>query len=152
MIKNLLYKSNNIPRLFWQHGSYFHEHIFLDYLEIAVADINFVINEYAKKLFLAEGAKSVYNVGSINFNKEIKDKKRVYDYIYIVNNMHYSWSCTYIDSSTASYTMDGNNLYKRHSDIIKLFGESFRDKKICIKMQPSIVGELLYVPLLVLSR
>ena len=151
-IKNLLYKNNKIPRVSWQHGSYFHEHIFLDYHEIYTSDINFVINEYTKKLFLEKGATSVYDVGSINFNKKIKNRKKVFDYIYIVNNMNYSWSATYIDSKSASYPMDGYDSYQRHKGVIELFGVHFKDKKICIKMQPSIVEQLLYVPLLELSR
>jgi hypothetical protein len=151
-IRNYVYYKKSLSRVFWQHGSYLHEHIFLYYNEIYPADINFVYNEYTEKLFLKEGATSVYNVGTLFFNKKIKERKKVFDYVYIINNMHYSWSGTYIDSKTASYSMDGYNLYERHKAIINLFGCSFKDKQICIKMQPAIVDSMLYVPLLELSR
>ena len=151
-VRNLLYKRNNIPRVFWQHGSYFHEHIFLKYNEIEVADINFVANDFTKKIFLENGGNRVYSVGSINFNKKILDRKKSYDFVYIVNNMPYSWSGTYIDSKNAIYSMDGNDLYQKHKRVIELFGKKLKDKKICIKMQPAIVNSLLYVPLLELSN
>lgn len=151
-ITNLLYKYNNIPRVFWQHGSYLHEHIFLSSREINVADINLVCNEYTKQLFLQKGGTNVYNVGSINFNLPISEREKVFDYLYIINNMHYSWAGTYLDSKSAFYSMDGNNLYQRHKEIIELFGVHFKNQKICIKMQSQIVDQLLYVPLLELSN
>jgi len=151
-IKNLLYYKNNIPRVMWQHGSYLHEHIFLKYNEVMVADINLVCNGYTKKLFFKYKEQGVYNVGAISLNQPIKEKNKKYDFVYIINNMHYSWTGTYIDSYSASYSMDGYNLYKRHKDIIELFGISFSNKRICIKMQPGITSNLLYVPLLELAK
>ena len=152
-IRNILYKKNKIPRIFWQHGSYIHEHIFLKSNEISIADINFVSNEYTKKIFLKSDAVSVYTVGSIGFNYKLRDKKCVYDYVYIINNMHYSWSGTYIDAKSASYHMDAYNLYKRHKEIIDLFGIKLQDKKLCIKIQPGIfTGNMLYIPFLELSK
>ena len=39
-VRNLLYRENKIPRIFYQHGSYLYEHIFLKYNEINIADIH----------------------------------------------------------------------------------------------------------------
>ena len=53
---NIIYKINNITRVFMQHGSYYHENYYLKYNEILPADINFVFNDYTNKLFLKLGS------------------------------------------------------------------------------------------------
>lgn len=151
-LNSIIYKKNNIPTIFMQHGSYHHDHMFLLYGEILQASINFVINEYTKKIFLKNNAKEVYAVGSINFNKKIMNKYKKYDFTYITHCTTYSYNATYVDGKDSLYAMDGNNVYEKHKKIIELFGEKFTDKSICIKMQPGIVDGMFYVPLLELSR
>ncbi|MFA6192487.1 MAG: hypothetical protein WC665_09055 [Sulfurimonas sp.] len=151
-VTSLIYKKNNIPSIFMQHGSYHHNQIFLLYSEIMPASINFVINEYTKNIFLKNNAKAAHAVGSINFNKKIINRYKKYDFIYITHCTLYSYSATYVDSKDSWYAMDGNNIYKKHKNIIELFGEKFIHQSICIKMQPAIVDSMFYVPLLELSK
>jgi len=153
IVRNVLYKKNDISRVFWQHGSYVHEHIFLPYNEITVADLNFVFNNFTEKMFKLGGNQKSYSVGSINFNKKFIEKKKKFDFVYIINNMQYSWNATYLDSKNALYAMDGNNLFQKHKEIIELFGMKFPDKNFCIKTQPGVfTGSMLYVPFLELSK
>ncbi len=151
-VDSLIYKKNNIPSIFMQHGSYQHNQIFLLYSEIMPASINFVINEYTKKIFLKNNAKAAYAVGSINFNKKIINRYKKYDFIYVTHCTLYSNSATYVDSKDSLYAMDGNNIYIKHKKIIELFGEKFIHQNICIKMQPGIIDNMFYVPLLELSK
>ncbi len=151
-ILNLLYKNNNIPRVFMQHGSYVHEHIFLKYNEIYPSDLNLVFNDYTKNLFLKNNHHKVYTVGSTTFNKTIKLKDKKYDFTYITYCTHYGYNGTYIDSKVALHSMDSNNMYERHKQIIELFSTKFKDTTLCIKMQAGIVDNMLYTPLLELSQ
>ncbi len=151
-IRNLLYKNNSIPRVFYQHGSYLYEHIFFKYNEVSVADINFVYNNYTKNLFLKYGQKKVYSVGSIDFNSKIDNKKLKYDFVYITHCGNYGYGGTYIDGKDSFYSIDGYNIYQRHKKVIELFKNRFKDKKIVIKMQPNITSSMLYIPLLELSK
>lgn len=152
-IEILLYQKNNIPRIFMQHGSYLQENIFLKYCEIYPADINFVFNDFTKYLFEKRGAKQAYSVGSVDFNYSIFERKQEYDFLYIVYCTSYGNSAAYISSLNDSLSMDANNIFKKHQEIINLFGTKFKDKKICIKVQPGIfMGTMLYVPFLELSK
>ena len=149
----LLYTKNNIPKIFMQHGSYIQENIFLKYNEIYPADINFVFNDYTKKLFEKRGAKNVYSVGSIKFNYEIKEKKKRYDFLYITYCTSYAYTGLQIFSEDNNLSIDGYNIYLRHKSIIELFGTKFKDKKICIKFQGGIfTGDMNYIPFLELSK
>lgn len=150
-INVLLYAKNNIPKVFMQHGSYVNENIFLKYNEIYPADINFVFNDFTKKLFEENGAKKVYSVGSIDFNYPIVEKKKKYDFLYIAYCTSYSYSGVQIFSGNNILSIDGENIYKKHKKIVELFGEILFDKSICIKLQPSITSSMLYVPLIELS-
>jgi len=136
-----------------QHGSYLQENIFLKYNEIYPADISFVFNDFTKKLFEKRGANKVYSVGSINFNYPIVDREKVFDFLYIVYCTSYSYSGVYVGSKINLLSMDANNIFNRHKAIIELFGTKFKDKKICIKIQPGIfMGTMMYVPFLELSK
>ena len=149
----LLYKLNNIPRVFMQHGSYLQENLFVQYNEIIPADVNFVFNEYTKRNFQRKGAQKVYNVGSINFNYPVKKRKLEYDYLYIAYCSSYNYLASYISNFKNSLAMDGCDIYKSHKSIIELFGTKFKDKKLCIKIQPGIMnGSMLYIPLVELSK
>lgn len=148
----LLYTKNNIPKIFMQHGSYTIENIFLKFEEIYPADINFVFNDYTKKLFETRQAKNVYTFRSINFNSKMIEKQKKYDFLYITECTNYSYTGTYVGVATNTISIDANNIFQRHKSIIELFGTKFRDKTICIKIQPGIfMGSMLYVPLLELS-
>ena len=152
-LDTLIYRQNNIPTFFMQHGSYLHENIFLKYNEIFPADINFVFNDYTKELFEKRGAKKVYSVGSINFNYPIKEKKKKYDFLYITDCSHYSYTgialCNKLDTSA----IDANDRYLRHKSIIELFGNQLQDQSICIKIQPGIsTARALYIPFIELSK
>ena len=149
----LLYTKNKIPKIFMQHGSYLVETVFLKHGEIYPADINFVFNDYTKKLFERNGAKKVYSVGSVNFNYLIHNKKEKYDFLYIVYCTNYTYPGVFISTESSLQSVDGTDIYMRHKSIIELFGTQFRDKKICIKIQPGIfVGSMLYVPFFELSK
>ena len=152
-IRNMLYEKNAIPRIFMQHGSYTIESFFLKYGEIYHADINFVFNQHVKKMFEDRGAKKVYIVGSVNNNMKIKNKKQKYDFVYITYCGSYMYTGEATIGSTANLSPDGNTMYKRHTQIIELFGNVFKNKTICIKIQPNIfAGQMLYIPLLELSK
>jgi len=149
----LLYKNSQIPKIFMQHGSYIQENIFLKYNEIYPADINFVFNEYTKKFFEKRGAKDVYSVGSINFNyKIISSKKYKYDFVYITYCTSYGNSGSVI-STNSNLDIDANDIYKRHKEIIELFGKKFKDRRLVIKLQYGIfIGTMNYIPLIELSK
>jgi hypothetical protein len=147
----LLYQKNNIPKIFMQHGSYLQENIFLKYNEIYPADINFVFNDYTKELFKRRGAKEVYSVGSINFNKIIRERNMKYDYLYILYCTSYAYSGMQIFSKLN--VVDENSIYLRHKEVIELFGNKFIDKKMVIKVQSAMaLKNMLYIPLLELSK
>ncbi len=152
-IEVLLYEKNNIPNIFMQHGSYLHENIFLKYNEIYPADINFVFNDFTKTLFEKRGAKKVYSIGSINFNYPIIEKEKEYDFLYIIYCTSYAYAGVQIFSKDNVLSIDGNNIYQRHVDIVHLFGTKFKNKNICIKIQSGIfTGTMLYVPFLELCK
>ncbi|MFA6136930.1 MAG: hypothetical protein WC667_02470 [Sulfurimonas sp.] len=149
----LLYENNKIPKIFMQHGSYLQENIFLKYGEIYPADINFVFNDFTKKLFEKKGAKKAYSVGSINFNYQILEKEKKYDFLYIIYCTSYSYSGMQIFSDVNLLSVDAKNIFERHAKTIELFGKKFKDKKLCIKIQAGIFRHsMLYVPFLELSR
>ncbi len=148
-----LYTNNQISKVFMQHGSYLYENIFLKYNEIFPADINFVFNEYTKALFEERGVKKVYCAGSKFFNYNISKKERKYDFLYITYCTSYTYSGIYVVSEINMLSSDGQNIYNRQKEIIELFGNKFKDKTICIKIQPRIFTDnMLYIPFLELSK
>ena len=142
----LYYKNRNTPVMFYQHGSYFYKGLDLVYVEINLADINFVFNDYTKKLFEDLGAKKVYSVGSLMLNKPIRECKKEYDFLYITQGHDYSGIFQYVDFPNSLHSFDGYELYQRHKSIIKLFGEEFKEKKIMIRVHPFVVTTGFYVP------
>jgi hypothetical protein len=151
-LRDLAYKQNNIPRVFMQHGSYIHENFTLKFCEVYPSDYNFVFNEYTKKLFLKRGAEDVKVIGSRSFNKKYNNKNIVYDYTYIAFCSSYTYTGTFVGVDGATISMDGMSIYKRHREIIELFGKIFTTKKLCIKIQQSIMTSSIYIPFLELSR
>ena len=137
---------------FFQHGSYLYKNIFIKYSEVELADINFVFNDYTKKLFKDLNAKKVYNVGSILFNRPIKEKKKKYDFLYITQGHDYFGNLQYVDFTNSLHSFDGYELYQRHKSIIELFGTKFSDKKIMIRVHPCVVTTGIYVPFWELSK
>ena len=131
---------------FYQHGNYFYLNMIFKYSEILPANINFVFNDYTKKLFEELGAKKVYSVGSILFNKPIKERKKKYDFLYITQGHDYLGNLQYVDFPNSLHSFDGHELYQRHKSIIDLFGTKFKDKKIIIKVHPGVVTTGVYVP------
>ena len=131
---------------FYQHGNYFYKNMIFKYSEIEPADVNFVFNDYTKKLFEDLGAKKVYSVGSILFNRSIKERKKEYDYLYITQGHDYLGNLQYVDFPNSLHSFDGYELYQRHKNIIKLFGEKFKNKKIIIRVHPTVVTNGVYVP------
>lgn len=143
-----LYKKNSVPVIIMQHGSYVHENYFLRYNEILAADVNLVFNSFTKKLFEDRGANKVYNVGSLNYDKKIKAKRKIYDYVYITYCTQYGYSGFYIGSEKSVISPVGDNIYNRHKEVIESFGVLHPDKKLCIKVQPGVfLGDQLYIPL-----
>jgi hypothetical protein len=152
-IKTKILRLNKIPTIFTQHGSYLYNHFFYKNCEIIPANINFVSNEYTKEKFTKIKKNSIYNVGSILFNYEIKFKKLDYDYLYITYNTNYSGNTNYVESEDCLHSMDANFIFNKHKSIIDLFGTRFKNKTICIKIQPGIMtGSMLYIPFLELSE
>jgi hypothetical protein len=148
----LAYKSNNIPVIVMQHGSYVHENYFLKYNEILAADINLVFNRYSKKLFEDLGANKVYCVGTNEYSKKIRIRRMRYDYVYISYCTQYSYPGFYIGSKHFNLSTTSEDIYKRHQDVIEMFGRNHPEKKICIKVQPGIfLSNQMYIPLKELS-
>ena len=146
-------KSKKKKIFMYQHGSYFYHSKYKNYKslnlqinEIVPADINFVFNDYTKKIFEDLGAKRVYSVGSILFNKPIKEKKKKFDFLYITQGHDYGGNFQYVDFPNSLHSFDGYGLYQRHKSIIKLFGECFKNKKIIIRVHPTVVTNGVYVP------
>lgn len=137
---------------FFQHGSYLYQNIFIKYSEIEPASANFVFNNYTEKVFKELGAKKVYSVGSINFNQTMKKRKIEYDFLYITQGHDYMGNLQYVDFPNSLHSFDGYELYQRHKNIIKLFGEQFQDKKIIIRVHPGVVSTGIYVPFWELSK
>jgi len=138
--------SNNNFSIFYQHGNYFYENMIFKYSEIKTADINFVFNDYTKKLFEDLAAKEVHSVGSILFNKPIKKRKKQYDFLYITQGHDYIGNLQYVDFPNSLHSFDGYELYQRHKSIIELFGTKFKDKEIIIRVHPVVVTTGVYVP------
>ncbi|MDQ1340243.1 MAG: hypothetical protein QG567_1400 [Campylobacterota bacterium] len=152
-IKYLLLRKNKKTIVFTQHGSYLYEHFFYKYCEALPECINLVSNDYTKQKFLKLKSNNVYTIGSENLNYRIYDSSNEFDFLYITYNVNYSGYGVYIESDSCMHSMDGNNIFKKHQEIINLFGTKFKDKKICIKVQPGIfAGTMLYVPFLELSK
>lgn len=142
------YRKMNVPIVFFQHGSYVHEDYFLKYNEVLCSDRNVVFNRFTKEMFENYGAKDVIQLEAKYLSKPIKNKKKTFDYIYITHCSYYGSSGTYISSELPNGSADAKNVFERHVDIIKLFGEKYPDKNICIKIQPGIhTGTMNYVPL-----
>ncbi|WP_176694947.1 hypothetical protein, partial [Aliivibrio fischeri] len=98
-------------------------------------------------------AKDVVKIKPLLFNKEIKEIKKKYDFLYISYCTQYSMSGMYVSSEDSIISADANNIFKRHSEVIKLFGEVFVNKNICIKIQPGIhLGSMNYIPLVELAK
>ena len=138
--------ANNNFSFFYQHGNYFYKNLIFKYSEIKPSDINFVFNDYTKNIFENLGAKKVYSVGTIIFNKPITEKKKKYDFLYITQGHDYSGNLQYVDFPNSLHSFDGYELYQRHKNMIKLFGEKFKDKKIMIRVHPYVVTIGVYVP------
>jgi hypothetical protein len=130
---------------FVQHGSYLYKNLFIKYGEIDPATINFVFNDYTKNLFQKLGAKNVYSVGSILFNKKIKNRQKKYDYVYITQGHDYTGNLQYIDFPNSLHSFDGFQLYQRHRSVIELFGNEL-DTNIAIRIHPTIISNGIYVP------
>ena len=150
-LKKLMY-DNKIFVWSYQHGSYLY-HTLKDAsledlyeVEIENSNLNFVFNDYTKKLFEDLGAKKVYSVGSILFNNKIIDRNKEYDYLYITQGHDYMGNAVYVDFNDSMHSIDGQELYQRHKNIIKLFGEKLKDKKIIIRVHPCVVTTGVYVP------
>jgi len=153
-IQTELLKSNKKHVVFFQHGSYLYSGEFTKWCEVLPATINFVCNDFTKKLFIDRGAKNIFSVGSLDFNYKINiNSQYKYDYLYITHCTYYLSSGLYNNNNNEYASMDGNEIYQRHKAIINLFGTKFKDKKICIKIQPGIMlGTMNYVPFLELSK
>jgi hypothetical protein len=149
-VKEEMYRSEKIV-FTYQHGSYLYhtnnkkiEDLYE--VEIQNTSINFVFNEYTKKLVENLGAKKVYSVGSILFNTPIKERKKEYDFLYITQGHDYTGNVQYVDFQNSLHSVDGYELYQRHKNIIHLFGTKFKDKKIIIRVHPTVVTDGVYVP------
>jgi hypothetical protein len=131
---------------FYQHGNYLYKHIMLKYAEIMPSDVNFVFNDYTKKVFEDMGANKAHSVGSLNFQKTIKSNKIKYDYLYITQGHDYLGNLQYVDFENSLHNFDGYELYQRHKSIIELFGKKLKDKTVVIRVHPLVITSGVYVP------
>jgi len=143
---------NNIMHFNWQHGSYLYKGLFLKYYETNFHKINFVFNKYTEELYKKSDVKKVHNVGSVLFNKLLKKRKKEYDFVYITQGHDYTGNLQYVDFPNSLHNFDGYDLYQRHKDIIELFGLKNKDKKILIRVHPTVVTNGVYVPFWELSE
>lgn len=137
---------------FFQHGSYLYKNLFIKYSEVELANRNFVFNEFTKKYFEELNANKVYSVGSVLFDKPIKNKNIEFDFLYITQGHDYLGSIQYIDFPDSLHSFDGYGLYKKHKEIIELFGKEIKNKIILIRVHPCIITTGVYSPLLELSN
>jgi len=148
-LKAYILKDNQCKVVFFQHGSYIYRGEHSIWCEIYPATINFVVNEFTKKLFVERQAKEIYTIGSELFNYKICDNPLKYDYLYITYCTEYADNNKIFSSFSEDMSIDGNEIYNRHKDVITLFGTKFKDKNICIKIQQGIfLGTMTYVPFL----
>lgn len=142
------YKKVKLPIIMMQHGSYVNEGYFLKYNEVYPADINLVFNEYTKKLFIDHGARNVYNVGTLFFDKKITQRTRSFDFVYITHCSQYGYPGLPVLSEISELSATGECIYQRHKQVIEYFGENFSHLTLCVKVKPGIfLGGLMYVPL-----
>ncbi|NOR58383.1 MAG: hypothetical protein GQ474_07655 [Sulfurimonas sp.] len=157
---SMIYLRQKKEKIFcFQHGSYYYHHStrwyeseILKVNEIKLSDVNFVFNDFTKKIFQDLGAKNVYSVGSVLFNRKIREKKKTFDYIYITQGHDYSGNSQYVDFPNSLHSFDGFELYERHKGIIELFGTKLHDKNILIRVHPCVVSSGVYVPFWELTK
>lgn len=140
------------PFYFFQHGSYLYKNLFIKYNEVEPATINFVFNDYTQQLFKNLGAKKIYSVGSVLFNQPIRERQKEYDFLYITQGHDYTGNNQYVDFPNSLHSFDGYELYQRHKNIIEMFGKKYKDKKIVIRVHPTVVSTGLYVPFWELAK
>ena len=80
------------------------------------------------------------------FNQPIKERKKVYDFLYITQGHDYMGNLQYVDFPNSLHSFDGYELYQRHKKVIHLFGTKFKDKNIIIRVHPAVVTTGVYVP------
>lgn len=144
-------KRQGLPIFITQHGGYLHPSVSLKYSEILPADVNFVFNEFTKDLFENQKARNVNVIHSRLFNKKVRDSSGKYDFLYITFCSSYHSGIGSVSSSETSVPNNYRDIYYRHSEVIQLFGNVFKDKKLCIKLHPQIILGKQYVPLLELA-
>jgi len=66
--------------------------------------------------------------------KIISSKRYKYDFVYITYCTSYGNSGSVI-STNSNLDIDANDIYKRHKEIIELFGKKFKDRRLVIKLQ-----------------
>jgi len=151
-IKTLIFKDNNIPVVFTQHGNYLYQNMFIKYLEIIPADTNLVLNNFTNKLFKKSSFNNIQNIYSNNFNLEIKkNMSKKYDYLYILF-ASYPGNMNYLSDKYSLNSLDKNFLFQHHKKIIYIFGEKFSNKKFVIKLHPQMIMSGLYIPFFEIAK
>tara|TARA_R110001583_G_scaffold169781_2_gene322990 strand:- start:6075 stop:7736 length:1662 start_codon:yes stop_codon:yes gene_type:complete len=149
----LRHKVKGLPVVISQHGSYVDDKsLQLTFSEIFPADINLVCNKYTKEYFENQGAKSVHIVGNILFDSGVEEKKIKYDYLYLVYCSGYSSDAGCVLGLEYVSPQNYSDVFKRHQSVIKLFGEKYSNKTLCIKIKSSIVLGGAYVPFIELAK
>ncbi len=142
------YKRNNIPVIMMQHGAYVNENYFLKHNEAIPADINLTFNDFSKALIEQQGGSNVHNVGSIFFDKKLKERACEYEFLYITYCSRYSYPGILNASEKSVLSATGENIFSRHKEVIELFGECYPSVKLCVKVKPGLfLGGQMYVPL-----
>jgi len=149
------HKLLGFPIIIFQHGSYLENtSLQLKFSEIHPADINLVCNDATKEYFERSGGKKVINIGNQLFKNEISKTaaNMKYDYVYISYCAAYSGQIGGIISLDNMSVQNSLEIYKRHQNVIELFGNNHPDLRLCIKVQPLIMTGSYYVPLLELAE
>jgi hypothetical protein len=141
-IKVLIYKENNIPIIFLQHGSYIYQGYASKYSEALLGDVFFVFNENTKDYFSKITSSKIYITGSKFFNKPIENYK-YYDYLYIVRSL----DLLNVNIINCTNLIDLNKLFKDTLKVISIFTK-FPEKKFLIKLNPNMLISSLYLPLI----
>lgn len=146
----IYYKRSGFPAVFLQHGSYVVENRFLKHCEIYPADVNLTFNRHAKDLFESYGKESVYVFG--RGRREIVVPTKKYDYTYIIYCSNYKNMVGSLSVNGELSSENYHEIFNRHVEVIRLFGEKLKNFNLCIKVLPSVFLGGPYVPLYEVSK
>lgn len=149
-------KLSGYPVVISQHGSYYDDNSSkLKHSEIKASDYSIVLNNKTKDYFEKQGANCVFNLGGFMFNYKNttndKQNKR-YDFLYITYCTSYSDIIGRIEGNQLIESYNFDLILERHIESVKYFGESLPNKKVCFKIQLSLIESYNYLPLIEVAK